>query len=59
MSEPGTVQIGYQGDGVLIVYTASGEGEDGKAYSVAPGEQQAFPLGPHDSIALSRGQVIP
>lgn len=47
------------GDGSLIVYTARAESPDrGDVDSISAGEGGSFVLGPFDSIAISRGQVV-
>jgi len=46
------------GDGILVVYSASAEGEGGDIERVELGETESFRLGPHDSIAISRGHTL-
>lgn len=45
------------GDGVLIAYTASTDQAGGDVERIELGGTESFRLGPHDSIAISRGHT--
>jgi len=45
------------GAGVLIAYTASTEQAGGDVELIDVGDTESFRLGPHDSIAISRGHT--